>query len=90
MIRTLQFQKVVTICFQKGINSENAWSTKWRKIEKGEARKAEKERKKREKLRGKWMKLQAEEKLKAAKENERLKSLLKRKPNQREEKFKSP
>ncbi|MFS7980240.1 hypothetical protein Hanom_Chr10g00937091 [Helianthus anomalus] len=87
--QALQFQKVVTICFQKGINSENAWSTKWRKIEKEEALKAEKERKKREELRGKWMKIQAEEKLEAAKENERLKSLLKRKPKQREEKFKS-
>ncbi|MFS7903963.1 hypothetical protein Hanom_Chr01g00030321 [Helianthus anomalus] len=87
--QALQFQKVVTICFQKGINSENVWSSKWRKIEKEEALKAEKERKEREELRGKWMKMQAEETMKAAKENERLKSLLKRKPKQREEKFKS-
>ncbi|MFS7902701.1 hypothetical protein Hanom_Chr01g00014291 [Helianthus anomalus] len=87
--QAMQFQKVVTICFQKGINYENAWSTKWRKIEKEEALKAEKERQEREKLRGKWMKIQAEEKLQAAKENEKMKSLLKRKPKQREEKFKS-
>ncbi|XP_022027120.1 probable serine/threonine-protein kinase kinX [Helianthus annuus] len=87
--QALQFQKVATICFQKGINSENEWSSKWRKIEKEEALKAEKERQEREKLRGKWMKMQAEEKLQAAKENEKLKSLLKRKPKQREEKFKS-
>ncbi|MFS7964138.1 hypothetical protein Hanom_Chr08g00746701 [Helianthus anomalus] len=40
--QALQFQKVVTICFHKGINSENAWLTKWRKIEKEEALKAEK------------------------------------------------
>ncbi|MFS7918543.1 hypothetical protein Hanom_Chr03g00202411 [Helianthus anomalus] len=32
--QAMQFQKVVTICFQKGINSENAWSTKWREIKK--------------------------------------------------------
>ncbi|MFS7912021.1 hypothetical protein Hanom_Chr02g00124951 [Helianthus anomalus] len=87
--QSLEFQKVVMICFQKGINSENAWSTKWRNIDKEEALKAKKERKKRAELRGKWMKMQAEEKLIAAKENERLKSLLKRKPKQREEKFKS-
>ncbi|MFS7948733.1 hypothetical protein Hanom_Chr06g00563361 [Helianthus anomalus] len=43
--QAMQFQKVVTIFFQKGINSENAWSTKWRKIEKEEDLKAEKRRK---------------------------------------------
>ncbi|MFS7964121.1 hypothetical protein Hanom_Chr08g00746451 [Helianthus anomalus] len=85
----LQFQKGATICFQKQINSEKAWSSKWRKIEKEEALKAEKERKAREELRGKWMKMQAEEQLKATQENEKLKSLLKRKPKQREEKFNS-
>ncbi|MFS7997196.1 hypothetical protein Hanom_Chr12g01138841 [Helianthus anomalus] len=26
--QAMQFQKVVTICFQKGINAENKWSTK--------------------------------------------------------------
>ncbi|MFS7919324.1 hypothetical protein Hanom_Chr03g00211401 [Helianthus anomalus] len=88
--QAMQFQKVATICFQKGINSEYAWSSKWRKIEKEEALKAgKKKRKEREELRGKWMKMQAEEKLKVVKENEKLKSLLKRKPKQREEKFKS-
>ncbi|MFS7946663.1 hypothetical protein Hanom_Chr06g00538991 [Helianthus anomalus] len=46
--QALQFHKVVTLCFQKGINSENVWSSKWRKIEKEEALKAETERKERE------------------------------------------
>ncbi|MFS7936344.1 hypothetical protein Hanom_Chr05g00414461 [Helianthus anomalus] len=48
--QALQFQKVATICFQNGINSENVWSSKWKKIEKEEALKAEKERKEREEL----------------------------------------
>ncbi|MFS7999544.1 hypothetical protein Hanom_Chr12g01167551 [Helianthus anomalus] len=65
--QALQFQKVATICFQKGINSENVWSSRWRKIEKEESLKAEKERKEREEVGGKWMKMQAEEKRKAAK-----------------------
>ncbi|MFS7967440.1 hypothetical protein Hanom_Chr09g00785781 [Helianthus anomalus] len=85
----LQFQKVATICFQKRVNAKNSWSSKWRKIEKEETLKPERERMEREALRGKWMKMQAEEKLQASKENEKLKSLLKRKPKQREEKFKS-
>ncbi|MFS7965771.1 hypothetical protein Hanom_Chr09g00766111 [Helianthus anomalus] len=46
--QALQFQKVVTICFQKGINSESMWLLKWREIEKEEFLKAEKERKERE------------------------------------------
>ncbi|MFS7912191.1 hypothetical protein Hanom_Chr02g00127011 [Helianthus anomalus] len=44
----MQFQKVVYICFQKGINHDNKWNSKWWKIEKEMARKAEKERKARE------------------------------------------
>ncbi|MFS7919119.1 hypothetical protein Hanom_Chr03g00209111 [Helianthus anomalus] len=43
--QAMQFQKVVSICFQKGINAESKWSSKWRVIEKEEARKAERERK---------------------------------------------
>ncbi|MFS7996085.1 hypothetical protein Hanom_Chr12g01125681 [Helianthus anomalus] len=46
--QAMQFQKVVSICFKKGINAESKWSSKWRKIEKEEALKAEKERKARE------------------------------------------
>ncbi|MFS7948004.1 hypothetical protein Hanom_Chr06g00554841 [Helianthus anomalus] len=42
--QAMQFKKIVTICFQKGINVENKWSTKWRDIEKEEALKAEKEK----------------------------------------------
>ncbi|MFS7962500.1 hypothetical protein Hanom_Chr08g00727341 [Helianthus anomalus] len=32
--QALQFQKVATVCFQKGISSENMWLSNWRKIEK--------------------------------------------------------
>ncbi|MFS7895876.1 hypothetical protein Hanom_Chr12g01147731 [Helianthus anomalus] len=51
--QAMQFQKVATIFFQKGINSENVWSSRWRKIEKEEDVKVEKERKEHEELRGK-------------------------------------
>ncbi|MFS7930547.1 hypothetical protein Hanom_Chr04g00345591 [Helianthus anomalus] len=30
--QALQFQKVVTICFHKGINSETMWLSHWREI----------------------------------------------------------
>ncbi|MFS7970900.1 hypothetical protein Hanom_Chr09g00826331 [Helianthus anomalus] len=32
--QVMQFQKVVSICFQKGINADNKWNSKWWKIEK--------------------------------------------------------
>ena len=85
----MQFQRVATLCFQKGINSESKWNSKWWSLEEKEKKKAEKERKKLDENRGKWMKLQAEEAQKAKKENERLRNLLRKKPKQHEEKFKS-
>ncbi|MFS8023874.1 hypothetical protein Hanom_Chr16g01456621 [Helianthus anomalus] len=89
----MQFQRVVSICFQKGINVESKWSSKWREIEKEEARKAEKERKAREdrdNMLGHTVvqRMAAEEKRKVE-ENEKLRKQLLRKPKPREEKFKS-
>ncbi|MFS8026443.1 hypothetical protein Hanom_Chr16g01486771 [Helianthus anomalus] len=85
--------KVATICFQKGINSENAWSSNWRKIENKEALKAEKERKEREEkdkiARYTVVQRLVEEEKRAVEENEKLRKLLLKKPKQREEKFKS-
>ncbi|XP_022019270.1 RNA polymerase-associated protein LEO1-like [Helianthus annuus] len=87
--QAMQFQQVVSICFQKGINSENKWNSKWRSLEEKERKKAERERKKLDENRGKWMKQQDEEAKKAKKENERVRNLLRRKPKSREETFKS-
>ncbi|MFS8021814.1 hypothetical protein Hanom_Chr16g01431911 [Helianthus anomalus] len=85
----MQFQKVVFVCFQKGIISENKWTSKWWSLEEKEKLKAEKERKKLEEKKGKWMRMQAEEQMKAKKANEKLENILRKKPKQREEKFKS-
>ncbi|MFS7946622.1 hypothetical protein Hanom_Chr06g00538561 [Helianthus anomalus] len=71
--QAMQFPKVVSVCFQKGINSENKWLSKWWSLEEKEKLKAEKERKKLEENKGKWMKMQAEEEMRAKKENEKLK-----------------
>ncbi|MFS8007806.1 hypothetical protein Hanom_Chr14g01265331 [Helianthus anomalus] len=85
----MQFQKVVYVCFQKVINSESKWNSKWWSPEEKERLKAKEERKKLEENKGKWMRMQAEEELKAKKENEKLKNLLRKKPKPREENFKS-
>ncbi|XP_022007487.1 uncharacterized protein LOC110906698 [Helianthus annuus] len=87
--QAMQFQKVANICFQKGINFESKWNSKWWSLEEKEKKKAERERKKLDENKGKWMKLQAEEAQKAKKENERLRNLLRKKPKSREETFKS-
>ncbi|XP_022024610.1 uncharacterized protein LOC110924946 [Helianthus annuus] len=87
--QAMQFQKVVSICFQKSINADNKWNSKWWKLEEKEKMKAERERKKLEENKGKWMKMQAEEAKRAKKENEKQRNLLRRKPKQREESFKS-
>ncbi|MFS7996072.1 hypothetical protein Hanom_Chr12g01125541 [Helianthus anomalus] len=91
--QAMQFQKVVSIYFQKGINDESKWSSKWRKIEKEEALKAEKERKAREEkdntLRHTVVQRMATEEKKKVEENEKLRKLLQKKPKLREEKFKS-
>ncbi|MFS7966689.1 hypothetical protein Hanom_Chr09g00776731 [Helianthus anomalus] len=46
--QALQFQKVDTICFQKGINSVTMWLSHWRAIEKEEAMKAKKKKEEQE------------------------------------------
>ncbi|XP_022014500.1 uncharacterized protein LOC110913997 [Helianthus annuus] len=53
--KALQFQRVATLFFQKGINSENKWKSTWWSLEEKVKRKAERERKKLEENRGKWM-----------------------------------
>ncbi|XP_021974572.1 FK506-binding protein 5-like [Helianthus annuus] len=73
----------------KGINSENKWNSKWWALEEKERKKAERERKRLEANRGKWMKQQAEEDKRKKKENDRVRNLLRRKPESREETFKS-
>ncbi|XP_021996495.1 uncharacterized protein DDB_G0283697-like [Helianthus annuus] len=91
--QALQFQKVAIICFQKGIYSKNIWLSKWRKIEKEEFLKAEKERKECEEkdrvARFTVVQRLAEEEQRAAKENEKLRKALLKKPKRHEEKFKS-
>ncbi|MFS8019131.1 hypothetical protein Hanom_Chr15g01400241 [Helianthus anomalus] len=87
--QAMQFQQVVYICFQKDISSENKWNSKWWSLEEKERRKAKRERKKLEANKGKWMKQQAEEEKKRKKENDRVRNLLRKKPKQREETFKS-
>ncbi|MFS7904619.1 hypothetical protein Hanom_Chr01g00038231 [Helianthus anomalus] len=89
----LQFQKVATICFQKGINSETMWLSTWREIEKEEALKAKQRKEECEEkdkiARATNMQRQAEEDKRAVEENEKLRKSLLRKPKQREELFKS-
>ncbi|MFS7936115.1 hypothetical protein Hanom_Chr05g00411641 [Helianthus anomalus] len=91
--QAMQFHKVVSICFQKGINADNKWNSKWREIEKEEALKAERERKAREDkynmLRHTLNQRMAAEEKKRVDENEKLRKLLMKKPKPREEKFKS-
>ncbi|MFS7905315.1 hypothetical protein Hanom_Chr01g00046221 [Helianthus anomalus] len=91
--QALQFQKVATICFQKGINSENMWLTRWSEIEKEEALKTKKlkeEREEKDKIaRATILQRLAEEEKRVAEENEKLRKMLLRNPKQREEFFKS-
>ncbi|XP_035843966.1 pre-rRNA 2'-O-ribose RNA methyltransferase-like [Helianthus annuus] len=91
--QAMQFQRVVSISFQKGINADNKWNSKWREIEKEEALKAEKRRKAREDkdnmLRHTFNQRMAAEEKKRVDENEKLRKLLMKKPKPREEKFKS-
>ncbi|MFS7929681.1 hypothetical protein Hanom_Chr04g00335411 [Helianthus anomalus] len=78
--QALQFQKVVTICFQKGINSETMWLSSWREIEKEEALKANKKKEEQEEkdkiARATCMLRLAEEEQRVAKENEKLRKML--------------
>ncbi|XP_035845237.1 glutamic acid-rich protein-like [Helianthus annuus] len=73
----------------KDINSESKWKSSWWSLEEKVKRKAERERKKLEENRGKWMNIQAEEEKARKKENDRVRNLLRKKPKQHEEKFKS-
>ncbi|XP_021975049.1 FK506-binding protein 5-like [Helianthus annuus] len=75
--QAMQFQQVVSICFQKGINSDSKWNSKWWSLEEKEKKKAERERKKLEANRGKRMNIQTEEEKKRKKDNDRLRNLLK-------------
>ncbi|MFS8023733.1 hypothetical protein Hanom_Chr16g01454941 [Helianthus anomalus] len=91
--QALQFQKVVTICFQKNINSETMWLTRWREIEKEEALKAKKKREEQEEKdrisRFTCVQRLTEEEKRVVEENEKLRKLLLKKPKRIEEKFKS-
>ncbi|XP_022019799.1 aspartic and glutamic acid-rich protein-like [Helianthus annuus] len=91
--QAMQFQRVVSICFQKGINAESKWNSKWRKIEEEEKLKREKERKEREDkdnmLKHTLNQRMAAEEKKRVDENEKLRKLLQKKPKPREESFKS-
>lgn len=91
--QAMQFQKVVSICFQKGINADSKWSSKWWKIEEEEKLKRVKERKAREvkdnMLRHTVNQRMAVEEKKRVDENEKLRKLLVKKPKKREEHFKS-
>ncbi|KAJ0508799.1 hypothetical protein HanIR_Chr11g0521371 [Helianthus annuus] len=87
--QAMQFQRVATLCFQKGINSESKWKSSWWSLEEKFKRKTERERRNLEENRGKWMHIQAEEDKKRKKENDRVRNLLRKKPKQHEEKFKS-
>ncbi|MFS7929009.1 hypothetical protein Hanom_Chr04g00327541 [Helianthus anomalus] len=91
--QAMQFQKVVSIFFQKGINADSKWSSKWWQLEEEEKLKREKERKALEDQ--DYMmrhtlnqRMEAEEK-QAVEANEKLRKMLARKPKQREETFKS-
>ncbi|MFS7920909.1 hypothetical protein Hanom_Chr03g00230411 [Helianthus anomalus] len=91
--QAMQFQRVASVCFQKGINADNKWNSKWRKIEEEEKLKREKERKAQEDkdnmLRHTVVQRMAAEEKKKVDENEKLRKLLLRKPKPREEHFKS-
>ncbi|MFS7912277.1 hypothetical protein Hanom_Chr02g00128151 [Helianthus anomalus] len=91
--QAMQFQKVVSICFQKGINADNKWNSKWRKPEEEEKLKREKEQKaqddKDNMLRHTLNQRMTAEDKKRVDDNKKLRKLLQKKPKQREEHFKS-
>ncbi|MFS7936606.1 hypothetical protein Hanom_Chr05g00417561 [Helianthus anomalus] len=91
--QAMQFQRVVSVCFQKGINADNKWNSKWRKIEEEKKLKREKERKAQEDkdnmLRHTLNQRMAAREKQAVEANEKLRKTLARKLKQREETFKS-
>ncbi|XP_022014942.1 uncharacterized protein LOC110914462 [Helianthus annuus] len=91
--QAMQFQRVVSVCFQKGINADNKWNSKWQEIEEEEKLKREKERKAQEDkdnmLRHTLNQRMTAKEKEVVEANEKLRKMLARKPKQREETFKS-
>ncbi|KAJ0546412.1 hypothetical protein HanIR_Chr08g0360661 [Helianthus annuus] len=88
-----QFQRVVSLCFQKGINSESKWKSSWweldEKMKKKAKRERERENRRMEANRGKFMKKQQEEEKAEKRKNEKIRIALSRKPKGREEHYKA-
>ncbi|XP_021979105.1 triadin-like [Helianthus annuus] len=80
-----QFHRVVSLCFQKSINSESKWKSSWWSLDEKMKRKANHERQKLAEKKGTFMKMQAEEEKARKKENEKIRVALSRKPKPREE-----
>ncbi|KAM0049181.1 hypothetical protein Hdeb2414_s0008g00282891 [Helianthus debilis subsp. tardiflorus] len=71
-----QFQRVVSLCFQKSINSESKWKSSWWSLEEKMKRKAKRESKKLAEKKGMFMKMQADEEKARKKENEKIRVAL--------------
>ncbi|KAJ0765367.1 hypothetical protein HanPI659440_Chr08g0302671 [Helianthus annuus] len=91
--QALQFQRVVSLCVQKGINSDNKWKSSWWSLDEKMKKKAkcerERDNQKMEEKRGKFMKQQEKEEKARKKENEKIRVALSRKPKPKEEKLKA-
>ncbi|MFS7929153.1 hypothetical protein Hanom_Chr04g00329141 [Helianthus anomalus] len=91
--QALQFQRVVSLCFQKGINSESKWKSSWWVLEEKMKKKAKRvrDRKNRrmEENRGKFMKEQQEEEKAFKRKNEKIRIALSKKPKGCEEIYKA-
>ena len=88
-----QFQRVVSLCFQKGINSESKWKSSWwaldEKMKKKAKRERERENRRMEEKRGKFLKKQQEEEKAEKRKREKIRVALSRKPKGREENYKA-
>ncbi|XP_035840251.1 uncharacterized protein LOC118487476 [Helianthus annuus] len=88
-----QFQRVVSLCFQKGINSESKWKSSWwaldEKMKKKAKRERERENRRMEEKRGKFLKKQQEEEKAEKRKREKIRVALSRKPKGREEHYKA-
>ncbi|KAJ0927098.1 hypothetical protein HanRHA438_Chr04g0178821 [Helianthus annuus] len=88
-----QFQRVVSLCFQKGINSESKWKSSWwaldEKMKKKAKREHERENRRMEEKRGKFLKKQQEEEKAEKRKREKIRVALSRKPKGREEIYKA-
>ena len=84
-----QFQRVVSLCFQKSINSESKWKSSWWSLDEKMKRKANHERQKLAEKKGTFMKMEAEEEKARKKENEKIRVALSRKPKSREETYRA-